>query len=339
MEQIIVKKYKNENKVISYQRYADDVVILIRKNSIRTFFKDINSFDHRLKFTLQEMDQNNELIFLDCKIFLENETLNFIKYRKMGPLTVISNFKHSVMPPKYLKSGIMTTLHREKNACSTDELFLTSLEEMKEVFYRNSYPPSLVDYKIKQFLKSDKKPERPPTNLTICFNYNSPNIEQYIYKLTNKMSKFVPGFRVNVSFRTVKISQLISRQAKALTETFETANTVYRYNCPCKQFYIGQTGRALIIRCGEHLSAKSNIGMHTQNCPIFTQKESDFLAQNRNNFKTLKMAKTDFIKQFFTIIKRGFGSKWDRLKYEAFLIRLHLPKLNDRFGHTALKPF
>ena len=73
MEQIIVKKYKNENKVISYQRYADDVVILIRKNSIRTFFKDINSFDHRLKFTLQEMDQNNELIFLDCKIFLENE--------------------------------------------------------------------------------------------------------------------------------------------------------------------------------------------------------------------------------------------------------------------------
>ena len=125
------------------------------------------------------------------------------------------------------------------------------------------------------------------------------------------MSKFVPGFRVNVSFRTVKISQLISRQAKALTETFETANTVYRYNCPCKQFYIGQTGRALIIRCGEHLSAKSNIGMHTQNCPIFTQKESDFLAQNRNNFKTLKMAKTDFIKQFFTIIKRGFRSKWD----------------------------
>ena len=53
------------------------------------------------------------------------------------------------------------------------------------------------------------------------------------------MTKFVPGFRVNVSFRTVKIKQLISRQAKALTETFETCNNVYRFDCPCKKFYIG----------------------------------------------------------------------------------------------------
>ena len=131
MEQIIVKKYMDENKVISYQRYADDVIIFIRKNSVRTFFQDINNFDHRLKFTLQEMDQNNEIVFLDSKIFLKNDTLNFIKYRKMGPLTVISNFKHSLMPEKYLKGGIMTTLHRQKNACSTHELFLKSLEEMK----------------------------------------------------------------------------------------------------------------------------------------------------------------------------------------------------------------
>jgi hypothetical protein len=74
----------------------------------------MNSFDHRLKLSLQEMDQNNELIFLDCKIFLENDTLNLMKYRKMGPLTVISNFKNSLMTPKYLKGGIMTTLQREK---------------------------------------------------------------------------------------------------------------------------------------------------------------------------------------------------------------------------------
>jgi hypothetical protein len=58
MEQIVVKKYVDENKVIFYQRYADDVII-IRKNSIRTFFKDINSFDGKLKFTLQEMDLKN----------------------------------------------------------------------------------------------------------------------------------------------------------------------------------------------------------------------------------------------------------------------------------------
>ena len=140
---------------------------------------------------------------------------------------------------------------------------------------------------------------------------------------------------MNVSFRTVKINQLISRQAKALTETFETCNNVYRFDCPYKDFYIGQTGRALIIRCGEHLSEKSNVSLHTQYCPI-TQKQSEFLAENRKNFKRLK---THFIKQFFSIMKRGFRSKWHRLKYEAFLIRLHLPTLNDQFDSKKYKLF
>ena len=114
MEQKVVKKYFLENKLISYQRYADDVILLIKKNTIRTFMKDIHSFDGNLKFTLQEMDANNELIFLDSKVFLKNNELNFIKYRKMGSLTVISNFQHSLMSPKYLKGGIITVLHREK---------------------------------------------------------------------------------------------------------------------------------------------------------------------------------------------------------------------------------
>jgi hypothetical protein len=153
------------------------------------------------------------------------------------------------------------------------------------------------------------------------------------------MTEFVPGFRVNVFFRTVKINQLMSRQAKALTKTSETCNNVYRFDCPCKEFCIGQPGRALIIRCGEHLSEKSNIGLHTKSCPIITQKQSDFWKENRKNFKTLKMAKTHFIKQFFSIMKNGFRSKWHRLKYEAFLIRLHLPPLNDQFDHKKFKLF
>ena len=143
------------------------------------------------------------------------------------------------------------------------------------------YKQRLVDSKIEQFIKNDKKPDRQRTNLTICFNYTSPNIEQYIYKLTTKMAKFVPGFRVNVSFRTMKIKQLISRQAKALTETFESCNVVYRFNCPCKNFYIGQTGRTLLKRCGEHLSETSNIGLHMQTCPIISEKLSHSLISNR----------------------------------------------------------
>ena len=82
MDQSIVKKYIDEDKVISYQRSADDCVVILEKQAIISFLKDINGFDQGLKFTLEQMDENNTLIFLDSKIFIQNKDLEFIKYRK-----------------------------------------------------------------------------------------------------------------------------------------------------------------------------------------------------------------------------------------------------------------
>ena len=58
---------------------------------------------------------------------------------------------------KYLKGNIFTALHRERDACSTPQIFMESLEELKTVFYRNSYPMALVEARIKRFLADDKK--------------------------------------------------------------------------------------------------------------------------------------------------------------------------------------
>jgi hypothetical protein len=87
----------DSGKIISYSRFADNSCIIINKNSLRSFLKDINSFDQKLKFTVNEMNPNNELIYLDMKIFLENDKIHFIKHRKEGILNVISNNHHSIM--------------------------------------------------------------------------------------------------------------------------------------------------------------------------------------------------------------------------------------------------
>ena len=108
------------------------------------------------------MSPENEIIFLDTKIYIENGNVEFIKYRKRGRLTVLSNFKHSVMSMKYLKGNIFTALHRERDACSTHDIFLKSLEELKDVFCRNSYPIRLIEYKIKIFLSTKNVTETPP---------------------------------------------------------------------------------------------------------------------------------------------------------------------------------
>ena len=198
MEQSIIKPYLVSGRLVSYHRYADDCILIIKNNSIRSFLNEINGYDKGLKFTLEEMSSKNEIIFLDTKIFIENGVLEFIRYRKRGSMTVISNFQHSIMSMKYLKGNIFTALHRERNACSTQEIFLKSLEELKEVFYRNSYPKALVEHRIRTFLSDDKKRDRDPTELTVVFDYTSPHIEQYICRLTRRMSNMLPNFRVNI---------------------------------------------------------------------------------------------------------------------------------------------
>ena len=82
-----------------------------------------------------------------------------------------------------------------------------------------------------------------------------------------------------------------------------------------------------------------NIGLHIADCPIYKQKYDEFCETNTINFKTLKQKKVHFIKQFFKILKKGFRSKWDRLKREAYLIRLKRPTLNDQNDSKKFKLF
>ena len=80
MEQEVIKNYLNSGSLISYHRYADDCILIIKNNSIRSFFREINEFDAKLKFTMSEMNSQNEIIFLDTKIFIKNSVLEFIRY-------------------------------------------------------------------------------------------------------------------------------------------------------------------------------------------------------------------------------------------------------------------
>ena len=105
MEEIIIKKQISSGNLISYHRYANDCILIIRKNAIRGFMNEINSYDKGLKFTLEEMSPENEIFFLDTKIFIENGILEFIKHKK-GGAKLLSNFKHSNMSIKYFKGNI-----------------------------------------------------------------------------------------------------------------------------------------------------------------------------------------------------------------------------------------
>ena len=54
MEQEVIKNFKS-GSLISYHRYADDFILIIKKNFIRSFFREINEFDAKLKLTMSEI--------------------------------------------------------------------------------------------------------------------------------------------------------------------------------------------------------------------------------------------------------------------------------------------
>ena len=341
MEQEVVKSYLDSGRLLSYHRYADDCIIIIKKNSVRSFLNEINSFDMKLKFTQKEMNFVNEIIFLDTKIYIHNAIVEFKRYRKKGHYTVISNFRESLMSMKYLKGNIFTALHRERDACSTHEIFLESLEELKTVFYRNLYPMALIEARIKRFLQDDQKRAREPTDISIVFEYSSPNIEQYICRLTYRMSNILPNFRVNVCYRTIKLTKIFSAHAKEKLHKDDMCNAVYKYLCPCNEFYIGQTKRLIQTRAGEHQRQSNNthVYQHMSTCPTYIRQASEYALNYKNNYTSPQKAKFIFFKSRFSIIEKGFRNEYTRRKCEAYHIRLQRPKINDQLDLKAFTLF
>ena len=165
-ETSVVDKLIDQGKILKWVRYVDDVFAVVMKNSENMVFRKLNDWDSNLEFTKETMTSEG-LVFLDCLIFGRGRKLHHKKYRKEGIHTVISNFETSIMCKKYLKNSLFTMLHRERDCSSNNELFLESLEELKEVLRRNNFPGRLVDEKMR-FFKRTIKSRIDPKNFIRC---------------------------------------------------------------------------------------------------------------------------------------------------------------------------
>ena len=126
METEIIDNFIKKGVIKSWYRYADDCIVMMRKDSLNEVFSSINSWDEKLKFTMEKM--GSSLVYLDTEIFLQAERLEFKRFRKRGLKTVFSNFEKSLISKKYLICNISNQLHKERDCSLTDKIF-------KEVLY------------------------------------------------------------------------------------------------------------------------------------------------------------------------------------------------------------
>ena len=129
METTLIDKFIKNKEVLHWSRYCDDILVVCNKNSAKTILDKINSYDHRLTFTVENM-QNDGLKFLDMDIFIENSKIEFRKLFKKDSDTVFTNYTESVFPQRYKNSDIFTQLHRVRDCCSDETQFSTVLTSL-----------------------------------------------------------------------------------------------------------------------------------------------------------------------------------------------------------------
>ena len=342
LERSIVRELQKAGHVVSWLRYADDIITITKKGSRDLILQKLNQWDHHLSFTSETMSEN-KLKFLDCLIFIKEGKIEFEKVWRNGLDTVLSNYRKSVISPRYTENNILTQLHRTRDSCSSEELFNHKIKDLKTIFKRNSYPSNLFDKKFAIFQKNDQKPPRPDFHCTITLDYTSQKIEKHIRELVKLMKKYVHEFQVNICYRTFKVQNLYSGSAKAPLPTFDCTNLVYKFQCPCSSTYVGETERELKVRAREHQqeSRGKTIYDHIHSCDLFVKNRAKFVVQKRRERDKRPVVKIrfDFFINHFSIIQKNFVSKYQRTKTEAFLIKVLKPELNEQVDNLSFKLF
>ena len=225
-------------------------------------------------FYTSEKLVNNEINFLSCTIFIQNDKIEFKTYRKSGLNTITSNYQKSVMSKRYLKSNIFTSLHHSSYSSSTQELFLQDMPNIKEIFLRNGYPENIINEKFAIFLCSPEKPEQPEISMTFCINYTSPQIEYFLRILMNRIKAFIPTFHVRFAYKSLKFRNIFVKYSKPPYSKLETCFLCYKFKCTCNSCYVGRTKRVLRARAENHrtFSYAKKTYYHINRCPVYVKK-------------------------------------------------------------------
>ena len=76
----------------SWDRYADDVISVIKKSNVESFLEHLNEQDPNVRFTTEE-EQNNELSFLDVRVTRQDGRLRICVHRTKTHTDRVLSFK------------------------------------------------------------------------------------------------------------------------------------------------------------------------------------------------------------------------------------------------------
>ena len=150
----------SKESLLVYRRYVDDTFsIRITENESERFLGELNSLNPALKFTC-ESEENGSLPFLDTRLTKENggeDAVSFSTavYRKptfTGQYTRWDSFS-----AKKHEANLIKCLTNRVVKISSSNKLQEELQEIRNIFEKNGYPPCVVEKVMARLLSPKRK--------------------------------------------------------------------------------------------------------------------------------------------------------------------------------------
>ena len=86
-----------------------------------------------------------------------------------------------------------------------------------------------------------RKQENPDHFHTFVLEYSNKQLEYLCRSLQRSIKEVTPKFRINFAYQSPKISSFLLHKLKPKLPVLEKSGVVYKFECACKQTYIGET--------------------------------------------------------------------------------------------------
>ena len=241
-----LSKY-NGNHPLFYKRYVDDTFLIFNdRDDCELFLEYINLEHKNIKFTL-EVENDNCLPFLDVLVTRNYDgTISTSLYRKSTFSGLLMKFD-SFLPQHFKQNLILGLLNISWKICSSQKLFYSELNIIKQLLICNGFPLRFINRSIKSFLNEKHKMECEYETVQTCdrrivlmsLPYCGKNSAKISNQLHSLLSKVAPWAKLNLVFRPVSRLKKNLSKLKSVVPILNRSNVVYKLNCTdCNNFYI-----------------------------------------------------------------------------------------------------
>ena len=235
IENDVISKLLRSNEIIMFVRFVDDCLIISEKSAKLKIFSRLNIKRENMKYTI-ETPKNKSLNFLDTTLFYCSRTkkLELKHFTKKNKSRVMTNFKFSVAPKFQKANAIFTSVNRIKNSSTNPINEEKAIKNLTNKLLENSYPINFIKEKIEYARKGERKDHGDiDEEMFLSLTFTSERCSKIHENLLRIFKTFIPRFRIVISWKTVRIQNILSRKLKPRQSVDNPPATVYQFICDC----------------------------------------------------------------------------------------------------------